>query len=519
MPDVHRDRRCSSVVVGLILLLAVAGSGRGAARRSRSSLFVAAGVAAARASACCIPAIRTIYPVVPGRRRRATFVGLRQLHRRSSPTTDQLIVLRNTALWVVLVPFVATAHRAALRRPGRQGPVRDVRQGADLPADGDLVRRRGDHLEVRLRLPRRRRTPQIGLLNQILGLARRRHLRSSCSTDRWNTFFLIVVMIWIQAGFAMTVLSAAIKAIPDDIVEAARLDGVSGLADVPLHHAAEHPAGPDRRAHDDRHRHAEGLRHRPHDDRRQLRHQRRRQRVLQPELPVGDNQGSAPRSRCCSSSSSSRSSSTTSASCAQRRHDDAPTTPPSTTDARRTHRRHARRTAGGRRKRLTSPWASARRRSSSRSCGRSRPSACSSPRSGRRTTIKTTGWWTFFADPQLHPGELPGRCSTGSDGDARRPYFVNSIVITIPAVIIPISLASLAAYAFAWIDVPGPRLAVRRGLRAADRADPGHADPAARRYVPSNRAAGLTRGDASGRSGSRTRSSRCRWRSSCCTTS
>jgi alpha-glucoside transport system permease protein len=37
------------------------------------------------------------------------------------------------------------------------------------------------------------------------------------------------VMVWIQAGFAMTVLSAAIKAIPDDIIEAARLDGVGPL--------------------------------------------------------------------------------------------------------------------------------------------------------------------------------------------------------------------------------------------------------------------------------------------------
>jgi alpha-glucoside transport system permease protein len=36
-------------------------------------------------------------------------------------------------------------------------------------------------------------------------------------------------MIWIQAGFAMTVLSAAIKAIPDDITEAARLDGLHGV--------------------------------------------------------------------------------------------------------------------------------------------------------------------------------------------------------------------------------------------------------------------------------------------------
>ena len=77
--------------------------------------------------------------------------------------------------------------------------------------------------------------PQIGLLNQLLkslGLDTHQFLLHS----PWNTFFLIVVMIWIQAGFAMAVLSAAIKAIPDDIIEAARLDGVSALADVPVHH-------------------------------------------------------------------------------------------------------------------------------------------------------------------------------------------------------------------------------------------------------------------------------------------
>ena len=44
-----------------------------------------------------------------------------------------------------------------------------------------------------------------------------------------NTFLIIVVMIWINAGFAMTVLSASIKAIPDETIEAARLDGVSGF--------------------------------------------------------------------------------------------------------------------------------------------------------------------------------------------------------------------------------------------------------------------------------------------------
>jgi alpha-glucoside transport system permease protein len=67
---------------------------------------------------------------------------------------------------------------------------------------------------------------QIGLLNQIvvwLGGAPQQWLLES----PLNTLLLIMVLVWIQAGFAMVILSAAIKAIPADIVEAARLDGVT----------------------------------------------------------------------------------------------------------------------------------------------------------------------------------------------------------------------------------------------------------------------------------------------------
>ena len=67
---------------------------------------------------------------------------------------------------------------------------------------------------------------QIGLFNQVLiwfGSEPRNFLNNAPV----NTLFLILVMIWIQAGFAMVLLSAAIKAIPGDIVEAARLDGVN----------------------------------------------------------------------------------------------------------------------------------------------------------------------------------------------------------------------------------------------------------------------------------------------------
>ena len=39
----------------------------------------------------------------------------------------------------------------------------------------------------------------------------------------------MVILIWIQAGFAMVVLGAALKAIPDEILEAARMDGATGF--------------------------------------------------------------------------------------------------------------------------------------------------------------------------------------------------------------------------------------------------------------------------------------------------
>lgn len=70
--------------------------------------------------------------------------------------------------------------------------------------------------------------PQIGLLNEILvklGLEPQQFLVNG----PWNTLFLIVVMVWTQTGYAMVLLSAAIKGMPGDVVEAARLDGASGL--------------------------------------------------------------------------------------------------------------------------------------------------------------------------------------------------------------------------------------------------------------------------------------------------
>nr|WP_227425602.1 carbohydrate ABC transporter permease [Pengzhenrongella sicca] len=68
--------------------------------------------------------------------------------------------------------------------------------------------------------------------------------------------------------------------------------------------------------------------------------------------------------------------------------------------------------------------------------------------------IKTTGWWTIFTNPELTFANYQTVLSTeGSAGLGN--YFVNSFVIVIPSVLIPICLATLAAYAFAWIDFRG----------------------------------------------------------------
>lgn len=69
---------------------------------------------------------------------------------------------------------------------------------------------------------------QIGLLNGVL-VALGRDPVPWLQQQPWNNLLLMVVMVWLQTGFAMVILSAAIKAVPDDILEAARIDGANEL--------------------------------------------------------------------------------------------------------------------------------------------------------------------------------------------------------------------------------------------------------------------------------------------------
>jgi alpha-glucoside transport system permease protein len=71
--------------------------------------------------------------------------------------------------------------------------------------------------------------------------------------------------------------------------------------------------------------------------------------------------------------------------------------------------------------------------------------------------INTSGWWTFFAHPDLTIQNYTNTLNF-TDTITVGQSFVNSLVIVIPATLIPIAVALLAAYAFAWVDFRGKNL-------------------------------------------------------------
>jgi alpha-glucoside transport system permease protein len=72
-----------------------------------------------------------------------------------------------------------------------------------------------------------------------------------------------------------------------------------------------------------------------------------------------------------------------------------------------------------------------------------------------KESAATTGWWTFFAHPQF---SLSDYHDVLFDNGGTIEPLVNSLAITIPATIIPIFLASMAAYCLAWVRFPGSDL-------------------------------------------------------------
>ena len=136
------------------------------------------------------------------------------------------LVLRNTILWVVFVPLLSTLIGLAIAyMTDRMKSASVVKSLVFMPMAISFVGASVIWSFVYNFEPNPN-DPEIGLLNaiaRVVGVEPRNWLLE----PPWNTFFLILVLVWIQTGFAMVILSAAMKNIPDEVVEAAMLDGAS----------------------------------------------------------------------------------------------------------------------------------------------------------------------------------------------------------------------------------------------------------------------------------------------------
>lgn len=69
---------------------------------------------------------------------------------------------------------------------------------------------------------------EIGLLNAIT-VALGYEAQAWLQLEGWNNFFLIIIMVWLQTGYAMVIISSAIKSIPEELNEAAQIDGAGAF--------------------------------------------------------------------------------------------------------------------------------------------------------------------------------------------------------------------------------------------------------------------------------------------------
>ena len=144
-------------------------------------------------------------------------------------TEDNRQFLINTVLWIIVTPIASTILGLTLAllldRMKRESvpkalifmPMAISFVGASII--WGLVYEYRDPVEG---------GDQVGLLSAVvmkLGLS---DPPNWLLWQPWNNYLLMIIMIWIQVGFAMVVLSAAIKAIPMEITEAAMLDGATG---------------------------------------------------------------------------------------------------------------------------------------------------------------------------------------------------------------------------------------------------------------------------------------------------
>jgi alpha-glucoside transport system permease protein len=152
------------------------------------------------------------------------FVGLKW-YRIIFTTQSNLIVLRNNLLWLVFGTVLTVGLGLIVAvLVDRVKIERVIKSALFVPMALSFVAAGVIWRFVYIYNPAGEN--QIGLLNAFLGLF---HIPPQAwfINEAINNFALIAIYVWMWTGFSMVILSAALKGIPDEIIEAAKMDGAS----------------------------------------------------------------------------------------------------------------------------------------------------------------------------------------------------------------------------------------------------------------------------------------------------
>ncbi|WGW03033.1 carbohydrate ABC transporter permease [Tropicibacter oceani] len=171
------------------------------------------------------PVLETLRLSLTDRRLDGAFVGLDN-YRQMVTEPKFWEAMRNNMLWLFVVPAMSTAFGllvAQLTDRIKWGNI--AKSLIFMPMAISFV---GAAVIWKLVYDARPPgTEQIGVLNALYVWFSGNDPQQWLTVPFWNNFFLMVVLIWIQTGFAMVILSAALRGIPEDTIEAAIIDGAN----------------------------------------------------------------------------------------------------------------------------------------------------------------------------------------------------------------------------------------------------------------------------------------------------
>lgn len=142
-------------------------------------------------------------------------------------SSDMLVVFRNNLMWMILGTFMCVAIGLVVAVLADRSKYENIYKAIIfMPMAISFVGAGVIWKFVYTYKGTGAGVQEIGLLNAVV-LALGGQSQQWLTVPFWNNLLLIIIMVWLQTGYAMVIISSAIKGISAEILEAARVDGAN----------------------------------------------------------------------------------------------------------------------------------------------------------------------------------------------------------------------------------------------------------------------------------------------------